>query len=399
MTTRALSAASIGALLSLALLLVGAGASAQEAGGAESVETMDRLPLAALLIGDGNYQRARTVLSAVDPDAEDLDRVRYYTLSGLVALNLEEHALAVREFRAAIEAGQSEPVVWLYLAQAHFSQEEFAEALDALDRAGPEATDLPSVFLMRAQAHWQLEQYDAAWSVLADGRSRFPDRAGDFARRQVFLLVDRGLYQEAADQGRAFLETERAGIEDAIAIGNALRQSGQHDEAAGILEAARVEAPDNVTLAKVLSHTYLDQDMTLAAAEVMRQAAAFDSSLVSEAAELYRRAGWLMEALTLNAQVIDQAKKFKQRLAIFIELGRFDQAAGMRDDLERVGLLDDPQQGQDIRYALAYANFKAGDFAAAEDQLVTLERADLFRKATELRRVMDQCADEPWLCR
>ena len=383
----------------LAGLLLAGAARAQDPGTEGPVEDVDRLPLAALLIGDGNYPRARAVLAGVDLDDEALDLVRYHTLAGLVALNLDEHALAVREFGDAIAAGQTEPVVWLYLAQAHFSQEQFVEALDALDRAGPETTRIPSVYLMRAQANWQLERYEEAWAVLAEGRAIFPDRASEFARRQVFLLVDQGLYQEAAEQGRAFLETERAGIDDAIAIGNALRQSGQYVEAARILEDARVQAPGNATVAKVLSHTYLDQDMTLAAAEVMRQAAAFDPALVSEAAELYRRAGWLMEALALNAQVIDQAKKFKQRLAIFIELGRFDQAAGMRDDLARTGLLDDPREGEDIRYALAYANFKTGDFAAAEDQLVTLERADLFRKATELRRVMAQCADEPWLCR
>ncbi len=386
-------------LLLAVLALAGPAAYAQDeasgSAGDDTAEDLDRLPLAALLIGDGNYERARTILAGVDTRDEALDRVRYHTLSGLVALNLEEHSLAVREFRSAIEAGQTEPVIWLYLAQAHFSQEQFQEALDALEQAGPETTHIPSVYLMRSQAHWQLGQHEQAWQVLGQGRSAFPDRASEFARRQVFLLVDQGLYQQAADQGRAFLETERASVEDAIAIGNALRRSEQYDEAARILESARVEAPDNVTLAKVLSHTYLDQDMTLAAAEVMRQAAVFDPTLVSEAAELYRRSGWLMEALTLNAQVIDQAKKFKQRLAIFIELGRYEQAADMRDDLERTGVLED----EDIRYALAYANFKSGDFPAAEAQLVTLERADLFRKATELRRVMEQCADEPWLCR
>jgi len=66
----------------------------------------------------------------------------------------------------------------------------------------------------------------------------------------------------------------------------------------------------------------------------------------------------------------------------------------MYNDLTRVGLLED----QDIRYALAYAYFKSGDFDRAEEQLGQLERADLFRKATELRRVMTQCADQPWLC-
>ena len=380
-------------LLSMAWVLLAAPVLAQD-DEAASAEELERLPLAALLIGDGNYERAKQVLAGVDTGAQELDRVRYHTLSGLVALNLGELARAVEEFRAAIDAGQDQPVVWLYLAQAHFDQQQYREALEALDRSGEQATSVPSVYLMRSQAHWELGSPQAAWDALAEGRERFPGRAGDFARRQVFLLIDRGLYQEAADIGRAFLDSERATATDAIAIGNALREAGRHSEAARILEAARLSAPSNVTLAKVLSHTYLDQGMVLSAAEVLRQAAVHDPSLVSEAAELYRRAGRLLQALTLNAQVIDQDRKLKQRMAIFIDLARFEQAAGMHEDLERVGLLSD----EDIRYALAYAYFKSGDYAAAEGQLVRLTRSDLFRKAAELRRVMQQCGDEPWLC-
>ena len=360
----------------------------------DSEDDVEFLSLAALLIGDGNYERAQQVLAGVDLNDEEIDLIRYHTLAGLVALNLNELPLAVSEFQAAIAAGQTESVVWLYLAQAHFGQEQYAETLNALDQAGEQATQLPSVYMMRSQAHWDMSEYENAWQVLGQGRRQFPDRAGDFARRQVFLLVDQGLYQEAAEQGRLFLETQQASAQDAIAIGNALRQSQQFDEAARILEMARLEAPENTTLAQVLSHTYLDQDMLLPAANVMHQASMYDEELVAEAAELYRRAGWLMQALSLNAQVIDQSRKLKQRLAIFVEMGRFDQAAGMHDDLTRVGLLQD----EDIRYALAFAYFRIGDFESAESQLVQLTRADLFRKATELRRVMEQCAEEPWLC-
>ncbi|MEN1727460.1 MAG: tetratricopeptide repeat protein [Pseudomonadota bacterium] len=379
-------------LLMLAFCVCNPGWAQDDSG--QSEEELERLPLAALLIGDGNYERARQVLAAVDLDDPDLDRIRYYTLSGLIALNLDELALAVGEFRAAIDAGQDEPVVWLYLAQAYYGQEMFVETLYALDRAGPETTRIPSVYLMRSQAHWQLEEYEAAWQVLAEGRNAFPDRAGEFARRQVFLLVDQGLYQEAADQGRQYLAEQSAGPEDALAIGYALRQSGQYDEAARILESARLEHPEQVNLSRLLAHTYLANDKLLGAAEVLRQAAIYDPALLGEAAELYRRARWLMEALTLNAGIIDQSQKLKQRLAILIELQRFDQAAAMEPDLTRTGLLAD----EDIRYALAYAHFKSGDFAQAESQLSLLERADLFRKALELRRVMAQCADQPWLC-
>ncbi|MGB0515292.1 MAG: hypothetical protein ACPGJE_10680, partial [Wenzhouxiangellaceae bacterium] len=290
--------------------------------------------------------------------------------------------------------GQDEPVIWLYLAQAYFGQQQYSQTLNALDRAGPEATRVPSVFLMRAQAHWELEQFPEAWRVLGQGREAFPDRASEFARRQVFLLVDQGLYQEAADQGLAFLETEQATVGDAVAIGNALRETGQYRQAAIILEKARLGAPDNADLGKVLAHVYLSQEQTLAAAEVMRRAALADPELVTDAAELFRRAGWLVQALTLNAQVLDQAKKLKQRLAILLEMNRFEQAAGMGTDLERAGLLGD----EDIRYALAYALFKAGRFDESEQHLQQLTRSDLFRRAVELRRAMEQCADSPWMC-
>ncbi|MEM7055160.1 MAG: tetratricopeptide repeat protein, partial [Pseudomonadota bacterium] len=250
----------------------------------ESEDDVELLSLAALLIGDGNYERAQQVLAGVDLDDEQTDLIRYHTLAGLVALNLNELPRAVSEFEAAIAAGQTESVVWLYLAQAHFGQQQYAQTLNALNQAGAQATQLPSVYMMRSQAHWEMGEYENAWTVLGNGRLQFPDRANEFARRQVFLLVDQGLYQEAAEQGRQFLETQAAGTDDAIAIGNALRQSGQLEEAANILELSRLTAPDNTTLAKVLSHTYIDQDMLLPAADVMRQASIYDSELVAEAA-------------------------------------------------------------------------------------------------------------------
>ena len=357
-------------------------------------EPVDRLPLAALLIGDGNYDRARQVLAAVDTDAEDFDAPRYHTLSGLVALNLEEYPRAVVEFEQAIEAGQDAPVVYLYLAQAHFGGENYAATLTALDQAGEDTTRIPSVFLIRSQALWSLERFDEAWAVLNQGRAQFPDRVNDFARRQVFLLVEQGLYQAALSLAQDLLGQASGDVSDALAVGNALIQADQAGEAAALLEEAMLTAPEDATVAKLLAQSYLVQDMPLAAAQVLRQGAYYNPDLLIESAELFRQTGRLNEALTLNGQAIDQPKKLKQRLAILIGLSRFEQAAAMEDDLKRVQLLDD----EDIRYALAYAHFKTGDYAASEEQLFFLESPENFRKATELRRVMGECEQNPWLC-
>jgi tetratricopeptide (TPR) repeat protein len=370
---------------------------AQEA--APEGDDVDHLALASLLIGDGNFERARSVLAGVDPDDENLDRVRFYSLEGLVALNLEELARAAVAFErvaeAAVEREQPVPeVIWLYLAQAYFGQQDYADVLRALDRALPETAELPSVYLMRAQSHWELDQTESAWRVLAAGVERFPDRAGEFTRRQVFWLVDLGLYQQAADIGLEFLERERATTEDAVAIGNALRQAGQFDQALKVLEVARLNDGDDLTLTRVLAHTWLGRGEVLPAADLLNAAARRDPALVLEAAELYRRAGRLIQALMLNGQVIDQPGKLRQRLAILLELERFDQAAAMEETLFRTGLLID----EEIRYALAFAYFKTGEYDQVERHLAGLSSDDLFRKAVELRRAMEQCTAEPWLC-
>src|SRR6056297_4319849 len=137
-------------LAALALPLAGwAQQEADQAEPEEPGEPVEFLSLAAVLIGDGNYQRARNILARVDTAAEDVDLARYHTLAGLVALNLDELPLAATEFEDAIAAGQSDPVIRLYLAQAYFGQTRYAETLEQLGLAGDDATRVPSVFLMR----------------------------------------------------------------------------------------------------------------------------------------------------------------------------------------------------------------------------------------------------------
>ena len=66
----------------------------------------------------------------------------------------------------------------------------------------------------------------------------------------------------------------------------------------------------------------------------------------------------------------------------------------METPLRRVGLLED----EDLRYAIAYALFKTGEFQQAELHLAALNRPDLFRKAAELRRAIQDCVQDSWKC-
>jgi tetratricopeptide (TPR) repeat protein len=380
--------------VTLLCLLLAAGLPADAAAGqGETADEVDYLALAALMLRDGNVDRAILALDQVDLAAEEVDRVRYFTLRGMAHMRRKELAPARDALLQAIDAGAAEAVVFVYLAQVNYELQDYRATIAALDRAGTTLERVPSAYHMKAQSYWLLEEPVMALALLEQGAEVFPDDPS-FIRRKVFYLVDLGLYKEAVVQGRRYLQRSAGKLEDYVALGNALRASGELDEAASFLEEAQLIFPDSPEVRKVLAHVYIEREQLSAAADLLYQAALLDPQLLAEAAELYRRAGQTHRALTINSGLSDQPEKFRQRLALYLELQNFEQAAAMEIPLRRVGLLED----EDLRYAIAYSLFKTGDFAAAEEHLAALNRPDLFRKAAELRRAIHDCAGDSWKC-
>lgn len=362
-------------------------------GFAAKTDDVNYLDLAALMLRDGNLDRAVIALDQVPLDAEDIDLLRYYTLRGMAHLRRNEPELAAGSLEQAVAAGRAEPLVYIYLAQVYFQLERFRDVLNTFDAVTAEIENITSVYHMRAQCHWLLNEPALALATLDTADARFPEEPA-FLRRKVFFLIELGLYREAALQGRNYLQRSEGKREDYIALGNALRAGGELDDASLLLETARLMYPGDVDVNKVLAHTYLERGQINSAAALIYEASLQDPSLISEASELYRRAGRADRALMLNGQITDQQVKLRQRLALLLELQRYEQAALMEKDLKRTGLIDD----EDIRYALAYAVFKTGDFEGSEIHLQKLKRPDLFRKAAELRRAIQDCSGDRWKC-
>jgi hypothetical protein len=143
-----------------------------------------------------------------------------------------------------------------------------------------------------------------------------------------------------------------------------------------------------------LAHAYLEKGHPFIAARLFEHASRTDEKLTLDAAELYRRADRLAAAERLNAKVVDQKSKIRQRLGLLIELHRFEEAAALGPRLTRLGLLNEDA----VAYGLAYAYFMTGRFNAAERQLKRISDAALFEKAIQLRRVMGTCSASDWQC-
>lgn len=353
---------------------------------------LDHLALAARLVADGEYARAERVLGQVDPQEEGLDLASYHTLRARVAQERGRQDEAAQAYEAALAHGAGGSVR-LRLAQVLIELGRHRQALDVLGKAGPDLDEAVATWLLRAHAQWKLGRMQAAMDTLDEAAARFPQEPG-FRRRQVLYLIEAGLYREAAERGRQLLQGSGARAADYAALGTALRRAGAVREALALLEAGRLAHPQDAAIVKALAQAWLDHGAPLAAASLLAGQASLHPELYAEAAELFRRAGHPRRALILNARVPDPVRKLRQRVGLLLALGHYDALVGLERALHRAGLLED----QEIRYALAYAQYRAGAFAEAERHLVPISRPDLFRKATELRRLMQECVDRRWAC-
>ncbi|MFW5827603.1 MAG: tetratricopeptide repeat protein [Alkalispirochaeta sp.] len=198
----------------------------------------DYVGIAAVMLRDGNLSRAEDALSNVDEDDPDLDRGRYFTLRGLLALRSGDADAAITEFQSAIENGQEDPSINAYLAQAFYLAERYEETIDAIERL-PSLRDFPSLYSVRAAAQWNLDQWEAAFQTLERAELLFPDRE-DFARQQVVYLLELGLSREAARRSVQFLESAPPEPDSYLTIGQALREGGERESAIQVLEEARL---------------------------------------------------------------------------------------------------------------------------------------------------------------
>lgn len=350
----------------------------------------DRVAIAARLVTDGFWERAADVLAEVQQPPKGQE-ARFFTLQGMVALNLSRHEDAVGAFTSALEA-DAEPLVHVYLAQARVAlgessgqPEHYRSALSALDAAAEAGASLAGAWQLRSRAHRALGQDDPAYHALLQGRTRFPDHPG-LLEDQLALLIELGLTREALDLGIEALPRLEASEDAWVALGDRLRRAGALHEARAWLEQARVRFDGSVRPRIALAGACLEAELPLCCGQVLAEAAAFDNAYASEAAECFRRAGDIDRALYLNSTVTDDEVKVRQRLGLLLEQGDFAPAAALDARLARLGLLDDEQ----VAYALAYAHAQDGSRARAEQLLRTLTDPALFQAATALREAMHQ---------
>jgi len=363
-------------------------------------ERVDHLELAALLVRDGHHARAAAELAQLDPDAPDvagqppLDRARYWTLRGVVALHEQDHLDAATSFERAWSHGATEPTIPSFIAQSWAALEQWEAALSAFERVPDSLFDAePRLRMLRANAWWRAGQPAQAHAALRALVAERPELAEAW-RLLLYLLAESGLHRAAAEVGTTWLARPGASLDDHLAVAEALRRARALPEAEGVLTQASLRFPDDARVLALSGRTLLDRGQPLAAALLLERASLPTPERALDAAELYRRAGQLERALWVNARVPDAAAKLRQRLGLLVDLGRFEEAAALGERALRLDL----QRDDSVVYALAFSCFRVGDHDAAERWLARIGAADYFDRAAGLRKSMAVCAAAPERC-
>lgn len=357
-------------------------------------QEVDFLALATIMLRDKHYDRAEQALLQVNLEDEDTDLGRFHLLYGLVRLHQGLYQDAGDAFEEAITNGFVEPLIYVHLGQARFGAKEWEASLAAFAKAEDKSRSIAGTFAMRAEAHHELGDNRSAWNMLDAGIETHPT-FNPLLRRKVFLAVELGLFHTAADLGREYIRATGGTAEDQLAIGWSIIESGSIEEGLAFLETANLEGPGQRTVIMALARAYKQKEMPRTAAELLeRLVLVGDGELAVEASELFRTAGLPLRALALNGRIADSKARLRQRLAILLDLQRYDMIASMERDLLRNGLLADDS----IRYAVAYAWFEEGEYENAERLLTGVKDPELFRKAAEIRKAMQECRGERWKC-
>jgi len=358
----------------------------------------DSLSLAALMIKDQHFFRAQSILEKVDIEAEkaknkDFDIKRYHTLSGITYLNTQQNDKAIPHFQAVLDTGEKNQIFHVYIAQAYYKNADYLNAIKHIDLAPEQKEENANLVLMKFDSYQKLNDKYQAWDTLKEGKNLYPydDR---FPKQMVFSLINLGFYQKAAELGLAFTKEFQPDPEDYIAIGTALAKAGNTQQAGQFLEQAKLHFPNDLVANKALANYYAQNKQFYAAARIMEPIATVETELVTEAAELNKKAEQYVRALFLNARATQQGEKLKQRLALYLESEEYEMAAAMERDLRRSKILED----DNVKYALAYSMFKAGDFKSTERVLGQIRDSRVFKKANVIRSAMADCRDNKWRC-
>ncbi len=306
------------------------------------------------LLGAGDVVGAEALLKGLEGSEAQITRFQ-----GLLAMKKGDLEEAREAFVRVLELKPRWISTWMVLAQAQLGLKLPADALASLTRCAGLGEDRIGYYRLKARAHLGVQRPDDALATLRAGRKRFPE-AEELELDATLVLTQAGLHHQAIEELEALIARDALSPRHLSLAGPVLAAAHATPGALALLERLLHRFPTDGALRTQAGFAYARRGAPLTAGRFFALAATFGEDTAFAAADQFRLAGALREALQWNARVLSRARALPQRLTIYLEAERYHRATTLQPLLEEAGLMVDS-----TRFALGYAWIQVGELAPA----------------------------------
>ncbi|WP_457747205.1 CDC27 family protein [Sulfurimonas sp.] len=398
-----------------------------------SDDMVDHIALATLMIYDANYKKAHEELAVVKHNSPKFDAAKYYRVLGVLYAKEGDTQKAINAYKKAINATKIKKItapkqtqkehylfsiasnpnnsskrakfdpeatrkkkleeLYIYLAGEYYKLKDYKNTVLALENAGERGKSRPALYTLRAECYYKIKKYNNAIEALNKGIAKFPQSA-ILLKQKFYYYADLHLYQASIDTAKIYMQKVGVSPKEYITLAQILLGANELNSAIELLEDAKLQFPKSAKIDFLLAHLYLKKEMLFVSANLFEQSTYYEKKYIKDAVEMNRRAGNIHHALYLNMQNTNKVEKLKQKIAIYLEAEEFRKIIGLKKALKRYKMLDD----DNLRYALAYAYYMAGDYKHAQSEMKFISNSELFNKATVIRKNIEKCTNNPMEC-
>lgn len=349
-----------------AALLVASWAGASSARADDAVQILERAERGELAAAIREAESARLTPA---------DRAQ---LLGHLKLRSQDLGAARAHLARAVELEPSRAAAWLELAVVEHLLGSPRASLEALRQGRRLGRDRSTFYVLAASNLRALEDLAGAWVMIGEGLDRL-SKSQDLLRFRVAFALDLGLVEAAVAATPGLLEKSPDADLERRWIARRLVDLGAPRAALPLLEAAHARARTDPAVSAELAWAYARVDQPGAAARALDPRHLGSDRYAYEAAEYYRAAGAVQDALRVNGHVADDDRRLAQRVVLLVADGQAERAVAAVAG-RGGGALDDT-----ARFALAWAALQLGRPDRAEALIDQIEQPGRFEDLPRLR--------------
>lgn len=339
------------------------------------------------LLKDGKLDlAAEEIKSLQNPDETSL-------LKGQLHYLKNQWPQALKEFSQITNKSEFFAESQMGLARSYFQAKDYKNCQKSYLQIATNKYAQETDYIWKSVCEKQIKKYDWAWQTLLSAQKIYASYNVEV--EIILLLLDSKMNHEALVTALSWFSAHSSPATHYLNVAEMFQVAKSDQGALAVLEMARAQHSSHMDINLALSQVYFQKGMLNSAEEGFRRAALSDGKYYYHSAELNRQTRHYERSLYLNALVVDEKERLKQKIATYVDANKYSLIASLDSVIQRSEL----QKDDEVKYALAYSLVRVGNLEKPLKYLSQITKPELIEKTTVLRQTLLECQAKKDICR